>query len=762
MDSLAFLERLMCLPRYRGQAEHVELIPPRQPNFVQPEPPPPPPLLKALERTGQWPLYSHQAQSLALAREGHNIMVATGTASGKTLGYNLPVLEGLGKGGRAFYLFPTKALAQDQRRALEELTRAGGLDVPFDTFDGDTPSELRAAIRRQAHIIITNPDMLHLGILPNHALWASFLSRLKYVVADEAHVYRGVFGSHVALVLRRLRRLARHYGSHPQFILCSATIANPKEHAERLTDLPFQVIDEDGSPYGGKRFVLWNPPFLGQDVRGSANSEATFLLAELITQGIRSLGFARTRRLAELICLYLKKRLARDDPSLAERVSPYRAGYLPDERRRIEQGLFQGQLMGAVSTTALELGVDIGDLGATVLAGYPGSIASTWQQAGRSGRRGTTESLSFLVGMDNPLDQYLMHHPEALFGKPHEHALINPSNPHILQPHLLCAAWEAPLTSLDEGIFGSGYAKAVAQLEAKGLLRFRARRYYLSPHVRYPTQDINIRSASSRSYTLVNASRGNTLMETIEEATAFFHIYPGAIYLHQGEAFLVTSLDLASMTAYATPHKADYYTDTIDTTEIAVHEVLGAKRAGTVQAFLGRVTVTTHVAGFKRKRIYTDEVIGVIPLDLPPQSYSTVALWFDIPEGMEMSLTREGLDFAGGLHAAEHATIALLPLYALCDRNDIGGVSTPLHADTGKSQVFIYDAHPGGTGIAEKGYEMMGELWQATLKAIEECPCQEGCPSCIQSPKCGNNNEPLDKKAATRILIALLGDRENL
>ena len=757
MDALAFLDGLKGDRDYRGQVVHVQDIPPREAHHALPDPPPPPALLHALESTSRWPLYTHQAQSLALSRAGHNVMVATSTASGKTLCYNLPVLEGLGKTGRAFYLFPTKALAQDQRRSLDELTRAGNLDITLDTFDGDTPSDVRAAIRRDARIIITNPDMLHLGILPNHAMWSSFFSRLKYVVVDEAHIYRGVFGSHVAQVLRRLRRMALHYGSRPQFILCSATIANPQEHAEELVGLPFQVVSEDGSPYGGKKFAFWNPPIVGSEVRRSTNAEAVFLLSELISQGIRTLGFARTRRLAEFISIYLKERLAKKDPALAQRVSPYRAGYLPDERRRIERGLSEGELMGVVSTTALELGVDIGDLDATVLAGYPGSISSTWQQAGRSGRRGDEESLSFLVALDNPLDQYLMRHPEDFFGKPHENALINTSNPHILQPHLLCAAWEAPLTSRDADIFGSGFADGVSGLEGEGKLGFRMRRYYPSPQVRYPAQDINLRSASNKRFVLMDISKGNALMGTLEEDNAYFYVYPGAIYLHQGESYLITSLDLATLTAYATPIHADYYTETIDTTEIHVLEVLGTKRAGTVSAYLGRVKVTTHVAGFKRKRVYTEEVVGVMPLDLPPQSFDTVALWFNIPDGMEVSLLQAGLDYAGGLHAAEHAAIALLPLYALCDRNDIGGVSTPLHSDTGQAEVFIYDAHPGGTGIAERGYQVLEELWRATLKAIQECPCQEGCPSCIQSPKCGNNNEPLDKLAAQRLLTTLLG-----
>ncbi|MEK7847982.1 MAG: Zn-binding domain-containing protein, partial [Chloroflexota bacterium] len=389
---------------------------------------------------------------------------------------------------------------------------------------------------------------------------------------------------------------------------------------------------------------------------------------------------------------------------------------------------------------------------------YPGSIASTWQQAGRSGRRGE-ESLSFLIGLDGPLDQYLMRHPEAFFGRSHEHALINPENPHLLRPHLLCAAWEQPLSAADGKLFGPPFDKAAKELEGEGLLKFRARRWHPSASLSYPAQDLGLRSASSLSYALVDANRGNEVLETIEAATAFFHVYPGAIYLHQGEAYLVRELNLLARIAYAVPTEAAYYTQTRDLTDLRILKVLREQETPRARVYLGEVEVTTTVVGFKKKRIYTEEVLGEEPLDLPPQSFPTVALWFDLPPGMEGRLASEGLDFAGGLHAAEHAAIGLLPLFALCDRNDIGGVSTPLHADTGRPQIFIHDAYPGGIGIAEKGFELVRELWEATLKAVRECPCQEGCPSCVQSPKCGNNNQPLDKKAAQRILEELLGER---
>ncbi|MBE0415082.1 MAG: DEAD/DEAH box helicase [Dehalococcoidia bacterium] len=757
MDTLAFLDHLKAHPSYKNQIAHIEQVPRREPSYGELEEPLHPALHSCLEASHLLPLYRHQAQAVNAARSGKNIFVVTPAASGKTLCYNVPVLDRAlkEKGSRALYVFPTKALSQDQLRGLRELASPLGLECA--TFDGDTPPQERSEIKRSAQMVLTNPDMLHLGILPNHQSWSRFLRRLNYVVVDEAHIYRGIFGSHVANVLRRLRRLCAIYGANPQFVCCSATIANPKEHIERLVGLPFEVIDEDGSPYGGKDFVFWNPPIIDQasSSRRSANTEATFLFTELVSGDIRTITFARSRKLTELIYIYARDQLTKERSEFAQRIRPYRAGYLPEERRQIERQLFEGELLGVVATTALELGVDIGNLDATVLTGYSGSIASTWQQAGRSGRRGE-RSLSFLIALDNPLDQYFMHYPEAFFGKSFEHILTNPQNPYILKHHLLCAAWEHPLDDEDEGVFGESFKGARGELEEQGLLRDHSGRWYLSPRISYPADEVNIRSISRERYTVVDASQGYREMETVEAAVAFFQIHRGAIYLHQGEAHLISELDLSSRTAYAMPVDADYYTQTKEITDLSVLQVNQRKEARGVSVYLGEVVVTTRVVGFRKKRQFTEEVIGDEPLDLPPQTFHTVSFWFDIPEQAAPQLAMKGLDFAGGLHATEHAAIALLPLFALCDRNDIGGLSTPAHADTGKAQIFIYDAYPGGIGIARKGFELVEELWQATLKAISECSCEEGCPSCIQSPKCGNNNEPLDKRAAQMILEALL------
>ncbi len=759
MDTAAFIRYLQSLPAYNGQIAHIEHIPAREAVSAGLDEPMNPGLRACLEKKGITSLYTHQAQAVNNALQGRNVMVATSSASGKSLCYNISVLEALlnETDARALYLFPTKALAQDQLRVLKEMFTPGlfkGEEI--STFDGDTPYGERTEIRKRARIILTNPDMLHIGILPNHGTWSRLLRNLKYVVIDEAHSYRGVFGSHVAGVIRRLRRLCRHYGSNPCFICCSATIANPGEHAETLTGLPFTVVDDDGSPHGEKDFIFWNPPIIDtrKSTRRSANSEATLLFTELVNQSVRTLTFALSRRLTELIYTYSRDRLADMNPPLARRIAAYRAGYLPEERRKIERELFGGQLLGAVATVALELGVDIGDLEATVLTGYPGSIASTWQQAGRSGR-GREGSMSFLIGLDNPLDQYFMHHPDTFFQKSVENALVNPDNHYILRAHLLCAAWEQPITGADSEYFGPLCVEETAELDKQGLLRERKQKWYLSPSISYPAQAIGIRSTGGENYAVIDTSTAS-LMETVDASVAFFQIHPGAIYLHQGTPYFINDLDLAGHTAYATATDAAYYTQTKEIEDLRIKKTIDSRVCGPVKVYLGEVEVTNNVVGFKKMLQYTEEVIGEEPLSLPPLEFPTVALWFDLPPETVQGLEKAGLDFAGGLHATEHAAIAMLPLFALCDRNDIGGVSTVLHPDTGRAQVFIYDAYPGGIGIAEKGFTLVEDLWRATLDVISECPCRDGCPSCIQSPKCGNNNKPLDKKAALVLLKGLL------
>jgi DEAD/DEAH box helicase domain-containing protein len=763
LDTTGFIHYLSTQKGYTDQLSHVENIPPLHAVCADLERPLIKPLEDCLDDNGLLPLYTHQAKAVNLARRGKNVMVATSSASGKTMCYNIPVMEAMltEKSCRALYLFPTKALTQDQLRNLRDQF-CPDIIQPGEcaTFDGDTPQAERTEIKKSARILFTNPDMLHIGILPNHQSWSRMLRRLKYVIVDEAHVYRGVFGSHVACVLRRLRRLCQVYGSNPQFICASATIANPGEHAEKLTGLPFEVVDNDGSPHGGKDFVFWNPPLIDdkKETRRSANSEATFLFTELVKQEIRTLVFTRTRRLTELIYNYSRQQLNQYDHKLAERIKPYRAGYLAEERRKIEKELFTGRLVGVVATTALEVGIDIGDLEATVLTGYPGSISSAWQQAGRSGR-GKQKALSFLIGMDNPLDQYFMRHPENFFQRSFENALINPENHYILQAHLACAAWEMPLSKRDETYFGGAMANEMAEMERQNLLRQRSGKWYYPPDISYPAQSINIRSTSGQNYSIVDTAT-DSLLETIECGQAFSQVHTGAIYLHQGDTYLVTKLDLEKRTAYVEAADVPYYTRASELSDLRIIKETHRQTCGPATVSLGEVEVNSSIIGYRKKAQLTEEIIGEEPLDLPPQIFNTVSLWFDLPPAGISRVARACLDFAGGIHAVEHAAISILPLFALCDRNDIGGVSTPFHADTGKAQIFIHDGHPGGIGIAEKGYEKIKDLWEATYQIISECPCQDGCPSCIQSPKCGNNNEPLDKKAAVILLEELTGRGE--
>jgi DEAD/DEAH box helicase domain-containing protein len=765
MKTTDFMHHLKSQRFYKGQIAHVERISARKARSGRLKKPLSPLLRKALRKVGVEKLYKHQAQAIDAVREGHSVVMATSTASGKTLCYNLPVLEVIIADWRAkaLYLFPTKALAQDQLRSLRELTRHDLRDVRFGTYDGDTPRSARARLRKSASIILTNPDMLSLGILPNHTLWANFFKNLQFVVIDEVHVYRGVFGSHVACVIRRLRRLCQHYGSSPQFICCSATIANPGEHVERLTGVSVIVVDDDGSPTGSKDFVLWNPPFvdLARTARRSANSEATSIFVEMVKQGIRNITFTRARRVAELILLYARQALAKEAPQLASLVKSYRAGYLPQERRQIEQELFTGRLLGVTATNALELGVDVGSLDATILVGYPGTIASTWQQVGRAGR-GVRHSLAVLIGFDSPLDQFFMRHPQELFGRSHEHALINPDNVYILEKHLPCAAHELPLSNQrgpssldDEALFGPGFVEAMIGLEHKSILEYRNERWYYMGFG-YPAEEVNIRSISGGSVRLLNEAQGYRALEEIELTTAFSRVHPGAIYLHQGESYLVTDLDWEMGLAYLRPVEVNYYTLPREINDVSIIRSLRHQQLPATTAYLGQVRVTQQVIGYKRVQQFSETTLSVEYLDLPAQSFETVALWFDVFPGIAQRVVRHRLDFHGGLHAVEHASIGILPLFAMCDRLDIGGLSTPHHPDTAQAQIFIYDAFPGGVGIAEKGFELLTQLWKATLETISECPCESGCPSCIQSPKCGNNNEPLDKEAAILILHGLL------
>jgi DEAD/DEAH box helicase domain-containing protein len=709
-------------------------------------------LRQRLSLVGIQGVYPHQRQALDVLDAGRNAVVATGTASGKTLVYNLAFARTAiaDQKRTALYLFPTKALARDQLRQVRELRLP---QVRAAVYDGDTPQAERPLIRRNANLVMTNPDMLHASILPGHARWGNFFLRLAMVVVDEAHVCRGVFGSHVAMILRRLRRLVDHYGGRPQFVLASATIGNPSELAERLVGLPFDEVAEDHSPRGEKLFVLWNPPMVDEErgLRRSALSESSWLLRKLVEQEVRTIAFCRSRRGAELVAEFAR----RDLPgSLKRRVKAYRAGYLAEERRALERALSSGELLGVAATTALELGIDIGSLDAAILAGYPGTRASMWQQAGRAGRR-TGPALAVLVAQDDPLDQYLVHHPADLFTKPPEAAVVDPTNPYVVEPHLACAAREQPLAEEELDVFGDQSRPALERLIERGELFWRRGLLYHrgreSPHAR-----VDIRSASGGLFAIVDRDTG-ALLGTVDESRAHHHVHPGAVYLHQGEQFEVDQLDLAGRVALVSKSEADYYTQTRDITDVEVLSIQHEGMAGTVPALFGTVRVTRQVVGFQRKLNSTQEVIDEVSLDLPPQVLDTKALWWILsPSLLEAARVTTAM-LPGSAHAAEHAAIGLLPLVATCDRWDIGGLSTPFHPDTGAATIFIYDGYPGGAGIAERGHASGERLLEATFEAVRQCPCARGCPSCVQSPKCGNGNEPLDKPGAVALLAAMLG-----
>jgi DEAD/DEAH box helicase domain-containing protein len=712
-----------------------------------------PALRQALEGAGIDSLWSHQADALECARRGHTI-VTTGTASGKSLAFNLPVLDTLAAdpAARAFYLYPTKALAQDQARKLSEL---GGRFLRHAIYDGDTPREERRSIRQRSNLILTNPDMLHVGVLPNHRSWGDALANLTWVVVDEAHVYRGVFGSHVANVLRRLRRLARAYGAEPRFVLTSATIANPVELAGRLTGLDVQLVDRDGAPHAEREVVMWNPPLVDEALgkRASALSEAAMLLAGLVEREVRTICFMKSRRGVELIQRFARLRLedaGRAD--LAERIAPYRAGYTPMQRREIERRLAEGELLAVVATDALELGIDVGDLDAALCVTFPGTVASLRQMWGRAGRRDT--GLAMYVAGEDALDQFFCRHPDEFLERPVERAILDHESEEIFGAHLGAAAYELPLTPEDEDVFGERWEEHAQRLVKQGRLRERGGRY-LPRGPGYPAARIALRSASPDSVAIVE-SVGGEVIGTVEAGRACSAVHPGAVYLHMGAAYEVEDLDLRGRRALVRPFEGDWYTQPKKESETWIEQVRDSRSCCGVELSFGIVSVTEQVVAYQKKRVADHSVLDLLALDMPEQDFVTQALWYELPD----SLLRD--DFAlealqGSLHAAEHGQIAVLPLIAMCDRWDIGGLSTAFHQQTGRSTIFIYDGHPGGVGITRVGFERFESLVDDALRLISECPCRAGCPSCVQSPKCGNLNEPLNKRGAAELLSRMAG-----
>jgi DEAD/DEAH box helicase domain-containing protein len=730
--------------------ESVASLPPREANLVT-LPDLHPELSEALHRMGASRLYSHQLEAYERVRAGENVVVATATASGKSLCYKIPAFQNaLGRAkSRAIFLYPTKALAQDQLGKIQAFKLRG---VHPSTYDGDTPHALRADIRRKANILLTNPDMLNIGILPNHESWADFLRNLEIIAVDEAHVLRGVFGSHVAAVLRRLRRVAELHGGNPCFVLTSATIANPQELAESLTGLPFALVDNDGASSGPRRVIFRNPPLLNKEKgeRRSLLTEGALVFSNLVSQGVRTIAFAKTRKSAELIYRYAADRLGVDG---ARRISPYRAGYTVRERRDIEGRLFKGDLLGVVSTNALELGVDVGVLDAVVCCGYPGSVASIWQQWGRAGRGKDPALAVYIAGRDS-LDQYLFENPPRVLGRRVEAARVTMENPYILGPHLLAAAHEAPLDASDEEFFGPAYrGVAKEMMEARALASSGGRLVYARGDS--PARNLSLRSASSE--TVMIADDEGELIGTAEATRAPSELHPGATYLHRGAAYEVEELDLRAHRALARRVPNRYYTKPRVETDVEILEDLESRDlANGSTLHWGRVRTTDSVTFYKKVRVADEKEIGVYPLDLPDVMLDTQALWVTLPplpRGARPSFE----SFGGALHAGEHGMIGLLPLFAMCDRADIGGLSTPVHRQSRLPTVFVYDGYPGGVGISRRGYDAFESLARDTLGVITRCPCERGCPACIQSPKCGNWNEPLSKEGAVSFLRYLLG-----
>ena len=757
IDFAALLRRM---PGYTSQIAHVQPLPPRTASYAHPAQPLPAALEAALARRGITQLYTHQAAALDAARAGAHIGVVTATASGKTLCYQLPALESALSGShhRALFLFPTKALAHDQLRALKVL--ADPLNIRVATLDGDTPRSEREAVRTSAQMILSNPDMLHRTLLADHQRWARLLANLRYVVLDESHTYRGVFGTHVALIVRRLRRLCAHYGSAPQFICCSATSANPQEHLQALVGDTVTLIEGDGAPQGARDFVLWNPPLVearrnGERDNGrrrSTNIETATLLATLVRADIKTLAFTRTRRGAELVLRYTREALENSTSELAGRVASYRAGYTMEDRRRLEQAFMAGELLGLVSTNALELGVDIGGVDAVVIGGFPGTVASAWQQAGRAGRN-QGESLAALVAQDDPLDQFYMRHPEQFFSQSHEHARVALENPFILSDQLRCAAAELPLHDADALWFGPTFVALRDWLLRHGELSAIEDGSAIFAG-RHPAAQVNIRSADGDPVALRDTDSGRTI-EQVAATRAPFEVYPGAIYLHQGDSYLVNTLD--SRSAEARRSQVNYYTQPADETSITIERVQQQRALGPAMLHVGVVEVTRQVTGYKRKEHYSDAVLSEHDLSLPPQTFRTIAVWWTVPDELCRKVEHTCGDIVDALHAMEHAGIGILPLFAQCDRADIGGLSQALHPDTRAATIFVYDGVPGGVGIAQLGYEQAEAWWEQTRTLLLDCPCAEGCPACIQSPKCGNGNQHLSKIGAATLASLLLG-----
>jgi DEAD/DEAH box helicase domain-containing protein len=747
MDVAALLKRMQARSDYAGQLAHVEALPEREGRFATPERPLPESLVRLLASRGIEQLYSHQVAALEAARSERDLVVVTGTASGKTLCYNLPILEAAlaDPNARALYLFPTKALAQDQLKGLLELVGDDpqlAAAIRPGVYDGDTPTAQRRRIRSEANLVLSNPDMLHAAVLPYHPKWAAFFAELRYVVVDEVHTYRGIIGAHVSAVLRRLERLCAHYGSKPVFLAASATIANPGELASRLVGREVTVIDDDGSPRGRKYFALWNPSPLGKDslARRSATDDAVTWLVESIEAGGQALAFTRTRQATELIHRYVRDQLAARSSPLAEKVRAYRGGYLPNERREIEQDLFSGNLRGVAATNALELGIDVGSLDVALLVNYPGTIASSWQQAGRSGRR-HDESLAVLLAGNDPVDQYLLRHPEYFFSQTPEHAVVDPNNPYVLACHLPAAAFELPLeVESDLDRFGPLAAPIAGALEHEQLLVNVKGSYYFGGG-QNPAIGVSLRHMSDSTFSIIDLRRATELgkskehsvIANVDAISAPELIYPEAVYLHNGETYLVRELDLNGKVAYVERRETDYYTQAVLESSV---RITGERAAGDAVPLAtlgyGDVDVEWQTVAFKKIKFATRENIGLGPVEIPAQNLQTTGAWLSPSDAVKVEMKAAGLRASEGVCGLRNLAIVALPMVAMCDSRDLGGVVDS--KNLGRSTMILYDRYPGGLGYSERGFQRIPDLLAIALEMVRDCPCEDGCPSCVGLP----------------------------
>jgi len=753
------MERIRENPDLRDAVRHHEVLPERSSDTGTPEGFDLGPLEPVLRRRGIEALYTHQARALELLARGDDVVLATPTASGKSLVYNLPALAAAlaNSDSRALYLFPLKALEQDQRKGLEEdiasLASSGRLLAHLPSvaiYDGDTPASRRRKIRESPpNVLISTPDMLHMGILPHHASWERLFRGLELVVIDELHTYRGVFGSQVAQVLRRLDRVTAYHGARAQIICTSATVANPGELARNLTGREFQVISTDGAARTERHVLLLNP-------RGSPYTTAARLFRMAVRDGLRTIAFTKARRITELMHSWVIEA----DPSIASAVSSYRAGFLPEERREIERRLFEGDLLGVISTSALEMGIDVGGLDVCLLVGYPGSQIATWQRAGRVGR--SREALIAMIAQPDALDQYLVNHPRVFFDRGFEHAVLDPQNSEVIGAHLPCAAAEIPLRQKEPWLSNQAIQISLERLEQAGtLLRSEAGTEWFASR-RNPHREVNLRSTGS-SYTIEAGAAGNSkpwIVGSIGSANVFEECHEGAIYLHHGRQYLVTKLDREERIVSVEPVKAAHYTRARKEKETEILSRERARPAGNFRLVQGRVRVTTHITGYERRRVRGQELLATEKLDLPPTSFETISVWMEMPDEIPTAIRATGRHVMGGIHAVEHAALSLFPLFALCDRHDVAGISYLRHPQLGCAAVFFYDQHAGGVGLAPSVFERIDTLLETTLELIRDCPCQEGCPSCVHSPKCGSGNRPIDKEASIRVLELLTGQDE--